>query len=201
MFEKFMSSNARDFAQRYTGTYGVFTSKGKRTLVKLTEIDVAKGVVSFIDRDDNQFFLNQNAEDDTGFEFISPKSSWHNTYNGAMLVRRVAQRQYLRGICDRNTLITDVNGSQKHVNFTNLSAIYDSNVTPLVVMKQGRSFAVSPQFAVNVDRKSVLLFNQNIGAVNIETGKPVEISLLDKAMFSTEITDAFRRAGIEAVIK
>lgn len=39
MFEKFTRNGANDFSQRYRGTYGYFTRRGNRTLVRLEAVD------------------------------------------------------------------------------------------------------------------------------------------------------------------
>lgn len=201
MFEKFMSVNARDFSQRYQGTYGFFKREDKKTLVRLVNVNVDRGQVEFIDAKSIPYQLNQNSTEDVGFEFLPPKSSWHNTSMGALLVRRIPQRQYSRGICDANTSIQQIGMRAVPVEFKTLSAIFERSLTPQQAEKTGRSFAVSEQFAVWPEEKRLYLFHQHIGSAVKQADGSYDVSLNDSEMFKVETFDAFTRAGFKVQIK
>lgn len=201
MFEKFLSTNAGDFRQRYRGTYGFFSKDGKRTLVCLTDVSAERGEVRFVDANEQTYKLNVNASDDIGFVFLPPKSAWHNTTTGPYFVRRVAARQFQRGICEANTAIRRTGGRGVYVNFASLSDIFERAITAqeAVAAKQ-EAIAVSAQFAVDTSQKKIWCFDQVIGkATKKDDHYSVELS--DPEMFGVEVQDAFKRAGIKATIK
>lgn len=199
MFEKFLSINAGDFRQRYQGTYGFYTRGGKKKLVRLAAVDIDGGVVTFTDKDGASFTLHANAaEDDIGFEFITPKACWHNTKEGAYMVKRVAQRQYQRGISESNTSVTSgKNMKGVYVDFNCLHNIFECPVTIKEASAKGHSFAISDQFFVG--EQKLWLFDQAVGAKSVKDGA-YTIKLDDPVMFGTEVRDAFRRANLEAVV-
>lgn len=200
MFEKFLSSNARDFSQRYQGTYGYFTRNGKKTLVNLSRVDPEAGVVTFMDKDGTPYHLYQDAADDTGFEFLPPVNCWHNTPLGPLLVRRIAQKQYRRGICEGNTSITNIDARAVPIDFANLIAIYDSKVTAKESLVKKSAAAISPQFTVDLKNKRAMLYNSTIGEATGNFGE-VKITLRDREMWGVEVNDALRRSGINGVVQ
>lgn len=196
MFEKFMSSNAGDFRQRYRGTYGFFITAAKRTLVMLSDVSTENRSVHFSDSRGVTYQLNVDADDDIGFEFIPPRSAWHNTSKGPMLVGRVAARQYQRGICQANTSIRDIHGRNMGVSFETLAPIFDGReITPAKASEKGM-FAINPHFAVATDIGGVFLYNQRIGAVEKKDDHFI-VKLEKDSMFAVELGDAFRRASIK----
>lgn len=200
MFEKFLSTNAGDFRQRYLNTYGFYSRGGKRKLVQLSDINIDRHTLRFIDVNGADFSLNADAEEDVGFEFLFPTPCWHNTAKGPMLVRRIAQRQYQRGISDSNTEITLASQAammRTPVTFAVLQAIFENPITVKEAAKAG-NYAVSDQFMVGTTRMWV--YNQAIGDITRVAGT-TSVKLHDPTMFVTEVTDAFRRAGIEAKVE
>lgn len=198
MFEKFMSSNAGDFRQRYHGTYGFYSRAGKRVLVKLYNVDTENLRVTFINKDNTPFVIQADAsESEVGFEFLTPKAAWHNTPMGPLLVRRIAQRQYSRGLCESNTGITDATGVGKVVAFDTLGAIFDTTVTVAEASK-GRSFALNEFFCVADER--LWLLGQSVGKIE-RSGMDFSVTMDDKSLFGQEAQDAFSRAKIEATIQ
>jgi len=211
MFEKFMSVEANDFRQRYQGTYGYFTHKGKRTLTRLDKIqaDGRSSFVEFSDRDGLKYLLHPDSEDnDTGFEFLPPKSAYFNTKEGVpLLVTRVPARQYLRGICDRNTQITDMRNNLREVGFETLTKLFEDKTdaqramaAAIVSDSSGRGVAISPSFAVSFALGSIKCFNQTIGQCQFDKGL-FTISLDSQELWGQEITDAFRRAKLNMILK
>lgn len=211
MFEKFTAAGASDFRQRYLNTYGYFTARGKKSLVKLSKIDVEarERYVEFVDRDNDIFKVVADAQEaDIGFHFLPPKSSWYNRANGIpILIQRVATKQYLRGICDRNTTVLDIRGKAYPVDFTTLISIFEDKVTPKEMVDHAlkspdaaRGIAISPQFVVGIATESIKVFNHTIGNSIYKDGKFV-VTLLDKATWGTEVVDAFKRANITLELK
>lgn len=211
MFEKFTSVDSNDFRQRYQGTYGYFTHKGKRTLTRLDKIvsDGRSSFVEFSDRDGLKYLLHPDSEDaGTGFEFLPPKSAYFNTPEGIpLLVSRIPARQYLRGICDRNTSITDMRNSNRAVDFASLITLFEQ-ATPAGValekaLKSGSGasgVAISPQFAVGLLTQQIRCFNQVIGSAEYSKGL-FTIELDSPELWSQEVTDAFRRSNLNVVLK
>lgn len=207
MFEKFTSAGARDFQQRYQGTYGFYRDKDKPRL--LTKINFVEGIVSFQDRKGVEYTLNPDRPGDIGFEFLPPKSGFHNTPEGAYYVERRAQRQFQRGISDRNVTLylmrNQKNGGfrQKSVAFTTLEMIYESNISYTDAWKnftsgKVESVAISPQIALT---DYVFVFAANIGKVEQVDATSARITLTDKDLFRTEISDAFRALNVKVTFQ
>lgn len=198
MFEKFLSVNAGDFRQRYQGTFGFYSRGGKKKLVRLSAVDTERGVVRFTDSGNAEFSLNANASEEVGFEFITPKACWHNTNKGAYMVRRVAQRQYQRGISENNTQIIEGKSMGPcYVDFNTLSAIFENPITIKEASAKGHSFALSDQFYVG--EQKVWCFNQALGTFT-KIGPVFNVKLNDEVMWGTEVRDAFRRANLGATV-
>lgn len=195
MFEKFTSVDARDFATRYQGTFGFFYREGKKKF--LSRLEVVDHAVRFVDVRGIPYELLPDSVDDTGFEFLPPKAGYTNTDAGAMLVQRKAQKQFSRGISDKNTTLFLLNSkSHEHVpvNFKNLSKVYENNVLSQVawtqfINKEVPSMALGQQFAMNPSYLYVL--DVNIGKVLSLTHNSVIIELTNE-LFKTEIRDNFR---------
>lgn len=198
MFEKFLSSSARDFQARYEGTFGYFTNKGKKTLVQLATVDTESGTVYFRDIADMTYHLNADAEDaDTGFEFLPPRSNWHNTANGPYLVQRKAARQWQRGVSPNNIAIYNLRLQGQRVDFPALSAIFDKPVDVQTAVAQGGDgFAVSQELAVNVSYATLYLFSEGIGSV-VKNKDVYQVKLNNPDLFNVEVRDAFARANLK----
>lgn len=200
MFEKFLSTNAGDFKQRYKGTYGFFHRDGKSTLVRLDTVDLERRRVVFIDRRGNDFTLNMNHDDNIGFSFLAPKCQWHNTEFGPLICQRIPQKQYRRGICENNTTLIGANGERMGISFETLNAVF---VEPWDLEKAMTKdqFAVSPQFMVDLSRKRIKCNQFVIGAIGKNSKNVFQVTLDDKDLFRQEVGDAFRRAKLEVAFK
>lgn len=208
MFEKFTSEGSQDFRQRYQGTFGFFNHKGKKTLTQLKEIHAngRASYVEFVDRDDLSYKLNPDSEaDDTGFEFLPPKCAWYNTPKGVpLLVSRIPAKQYLRGICDRNTSITTIRGSGMPVNFAQLIDIFEAKVSvaeaiklkPIKDYSTHGGFALSPQFALSNHFGTIHCFGTSIGSFKL-VDDVYQVELSTPELWATEIRDAFRRNNLK----
>ena len=195
MFEKFTSVDARDFATRYQGTYGFFYREGKKKF--LSKLEVVDQAVRFVDARGIPYELLPDSVDDTGFEFLPPKAGYSNTDIGAILVQRKAQKQFSRGISERNTslyLIGPLGHEPLLVSFKNLSKVYESNITPQAawekfINKEVPSVALGTQFALTLTHLYVL--DVRIGKVLAMEKNQVLIELSND-LFKTEIRDNFR---------
>lgn len=196
MFEKFLSANVEAFRQRYEGTYGFYRDENKkRLLVRLESIGTA--VCAFVDANGIEYRLNTNSERDIGFEFLPPRSAWYNVEEGAYYTQRLAQRQFSRGVTDRNLGVYYLNKDRmwrKEIDFPTLAALYEGAMTPKEAIGRlgNRSFALSRQFAL--DRAGVWLLEEKIGTYRKEKDK-VFLTLAEPDLWRTELTDAF--AAIE----
>lgn len=199
MFEKFLSQDAANFRQRYINTYGFFRNEDKnKLLVKINRID---NTVGFIDKDGLGYTLNPDTPNDIGFEFLPPKSGWHNTTSGAWLVRRTATRQWSRGISSNNTRITTPRGHSANVDFPILSQIYEHSVTMPQALKRFNAhsdrdtgfLAISEQFSVDSKTGMFYCYDTPIGKCLAENDV-FKITLDDPDLWHTECVDAFKRA-------
>lgn len=215
MFEKFTRQDAGDFRQRYQGTYGYFRRGTKKTLVRLDKVDIDNNVVIFVDIDGLTYDIQADASDDSiGFDFLPPKMAYHNTPAGTYLLRRVPQRQFSRGLSERNITIKTLNGQAVEVNFHSLRDVFERPLQILqafhraLALKTGvreRSFAISPQFGISLDHNALFCFNDHIGNVTVssEVGiatPSVAVKLQDFTLWGTEIKDALARAEIKGIV-
>jgi hypothetical protein len=197
MFEKFTSANAADFRQRYEGTYGFYRDeKGKRLLTQLSYI--RENVCVFIDSRGVEYKLFPNAESDLGFDFIPPRSTFYNTADGAMLVERIAARQFQRGLSPKNTAIHLLRAgglTGVKVGFPALEKIYATTpVAPDVfVLSDGISVALSKQLALD-PVGGVYIFSNRVGVFKRQD-KHFIVTLDEPNLWRTEVKEALTRAG------
>jgi hypothetical protein len=200
MFEKFTSGGQADFQQRYLNTYGFFRTNGKKILSRIRQVGPKE--IQFYTKDGATYTLLVDHGDEVGFEFITPRASWYNTAQGVpLLVRRVAARQYSRGICEKNTSIHSLNG-QAPVNFETLEQIFDSHVSFLAAYKAamrdkpaGAGVALSKAFVLDLNRKRVYAFENEIGTYSYKEG--LYSVQLYNPLFSIEVVDAFKRNNMK----
>jgi hypothetical protein len=208
MFEKFTSVDAGDFRQRYQGTYGYFVNEGRRTLTRLDKIhaDGRASTVEFVDRDGLSYLLKPDTDKEgRGFEFLPPKSAFFNTEEGEpLLVSRVPARQYLRGICDRNTTVTTILDKALAVDFKTLIRIFETKITPKEALTKAlagkgehRGVALSPQIAVGLASQQMRVFNHSIGNAGWDSKRELfRVKVDDPDLWRQEVVDAFKRADI-----
>jgi hypothetical protein len=200
MFEKFLSTNSRDFRQRYEGTWGFYRDeKKKRMLAQL--VSITENVCNFVDSRGVQYRLNIDAEKDIGFEFLPPRSGYFNTDKGAFLVQRVAARQFQRGISERNvTVAVLISGGHlnQRVDFTTLGKVYENTVPykdarEAFEKKATPSWALSPQFALD-GGGLVWVLAERIGKYTQKDSNYI-FTLDDPSLWRTEIADAGKAVG------
>lgn len=209
MFEKFTGEGARDFRQRYQGSYGFFRKGGKRHLVRLTDInsDHSPPFIRFTDKNGESYSLNADAQDDVGFEFLPPRSCWRNTPTyGAILSRRIATRQWIRGVHDSNTAFVIPRIKNLNVTFQILEELFlaeapDFLATTEAMLKAGlqRYVALNESFAVGPFGE-ILLFDTAVASFTKKEDEFV-VKLFDSKLFGVEIKDAFTRNNLKVVFE
>lgn len=213
MFEKFTSAGSRDFQQRYQGTYGFFRDGDVRELSQLVRVntDASPPYVEFRGADGRLFYIRADSKhENRGFQFLPPKSAYYNTEDGVpLLVQRIPARQYLRGVCDRNTQITNMSGDAFPVDFENLTKLFLKKVSIATAVeamekvyrdKSAAGIAISQQFAISIPFGRIKCFNATIGRCDYKD-KTFNVTLDDPDMWLTEVTDAFHRANLKATVK
>jgi hypothetical protein len=210
MFEKFTAIDARDFRQRYQGSYGFFVNRasGERRLVQLANINTEsrRPTVKFIDKNGIDFSLSSDHADELGFEFIPPRSCWKNTSKyGALLSRRVATRQYIRGLHENNTVFEVPAIQNIVVGFDSIDSLYTQKVpsfAELLVQYKGDLSngyaALSDYFALGIVNR-VMCLDKVIGNYAMNNGE--FIVELTSPLMQTELVDAFKRNNLKVVIK
>lgn len=211
MFEKFNSTNSENFRQRYQGTYGFYRDgSGKRTLVKVVSVDDQR--VEFVDARGVDYRLHADNTSGIGFEFLPPKSVYYATTSGNVyLVLRVAARQFLRGICDKNTRVYKLYKGGLlgvRVDFTSLADIYLNQVPynaaslPLdkitLANADAPGLALSHQFAMCLGL--VYLFDKTIGTYTVNNTQ-INITLYDRGLWGTELGDSLTAMGLQFTIE
>jgi hypothetical protein len=201
VFEKFLSINEADFRQRYEGTYGFYRNEdGKKMLVQLSRIN--RGECHFVDIRGVDYYIKADSEKNVGFEFIPPRSSYYNTDTAyALLVKRVAERQFHRGIYNRNTSITSLGKSgffaALPINFETLEKVYLKAFSYRDAFQKWNdkvSVAISPQFALCIPTSGVYIWEKKIGTFTKDNDKKnhFNIKLDDSDLWKTELVDTFK---------
>lgn len=214
MLEKFTRRDSGDFRQRYQGTYGYFRKGTSRQLVRLDRVDTEYNKITFVDADGINYELHADSDDDSiGFDFLPPKMSFHNTPSGTYLLRRILQRQYSRGLSNRNVSIRSVRGEDMEVCFQILKDIFEKPIPTkdafnialeIPPRRPERSFAISPQFAINLNTSRLYCFHDVIGSIVVGKLGPLDsqlaIKLTDPNLWGNEIMDALNQASIKGII-
>lgn len=204
MFEKFTSLHSRDFQQRYHNTYGFYVNKKTSSTVLVKLIDIGRSVVLFNDKDGMEYRLRADAEEDIGFSFIPPKSGWHNTSLGGVLVRRVPARQWSRGICSKNTSIGTPLMHRYDVDFDMLAKIFVEKTAfdkALAAFQKKSSennsfLALSEQFSISYASKKLYCFDIVIGEWEEVEGIH-KVKLEVRELWQQEVRDAFSRRSMK----
>jgi hypothetical protein len=213
MFEKFTSADSGDFQRRYQGTFGFFVNKGNKLLTRLDKVNVDGRLssVEFSDVEGLRYLLKPDSDKEgLGFEFLPPKCAYYNTAGGIpLLINRIPARQYLRGICDRNTSIRDMLGKGYPVDFSTLLQVFANQVTiPAALLAAVKNkatasaagIAISPQFAISLNHNVITCYDQPIGYAEFKEGVFI-VELDSSELWHQEITDAFRRANLRVEFK
>lgn len=190
MKDTYTSENGRDFRQRYSGTYGKYTTESGKTITvfvdELTEDEVIFNDVTG---------AAMAAKIDAGVEFeFYPLNRRLTDYNNAIIYSaRRAERQWHRGVCSGNTKITDLSRARDiPVSIAVVDTIYNSKQDPLATYNQylagtRKNFLLSDKFAVV--GPFVYLYDTPIGGLNGE-------QLVVEQLFAQEVKDALLRSNI-----
>lgn len=193
MREEFTSGGARDFQQRYQGTYGWYSNEGKRLLVSLDH--VGNGVVVFTGPNKEKY--SANADQGIGFEFLPVERGLHNVDDDMFYMQRKVAKMYKRGICPENTQLYSFSmRDYMRIQHNTLEKVF---VPPKVEVEVARwaegkrtNVAFSNQFGV-YDNK-VYLYNQEIGTVDKK-------KFTVQKLFAQEIKDIVRDFGLSYTVE
>lgn len=197
MIEQIIRDNSRELEKRYQGTYGFLQSEsGKKLLVSVDSITERYTVVS--DDKKNQYQLNS----DTGceLEFTQVPCQWFNPCEGVIVyVNRRPERQWKRGICSANTLLSipRLSGSDFYtakMNAGKVSQLFypDPNSKAFDSELKTKCGLWSKYFAWSMD--TVYVRDMVIGKVDHELKT---IKLDDYELFQQELKDALIRSKSE----
>ena len=116
----FMSSNWRDIQKYYECTYVKFVEFGD----KLFYIQrVRENVIEGINEDDTAFQLYLSDEHPYAVNYLLPHKAVFQWKDSVYILQRIPARQYRRGLCSDNTMLTNVaTGNNTDINFSSLKA-------------------------------------------------------------------------------
>ena len=182
---EYTSHWARDFRQRYEGTYGWYTtSEGKEVLVNIQTVNTEKCV--FVDIDG----INYYAKADTGisFKFIPVNRKVFLFEGDVVSAARIPARQWQRGICHTNTEMRRIrNKGRIDVCFATLVAYL---TPPPAITSLYDVGCIDSRFCLP-GSKSIYIYDNKIGRVKDE-----ETVVLDDDLFMQELIDCFREQTI-----
>lgn len=197
MKEEFKSNGWKDFAQRYSDTYGWYETETKnRILVKL-EVSNPE-LLTFYDEKGMTYY----AKPDQGnvFEFIPVTRGVYQYNNSVIYVSRKPARQWKRGICSVNTTLFDlVNQNYVDVNFNNIACIFGNKDTH--ILNKFKKDMSPPYVCLNemfslVD-SSLMVYNTLVGKFNRDK-REIKMSV---PIFKQEVQDLFRSLSMEVVVE
>jgi hypothetical protein len=202
MIDTLTTANHRDFAARYSNTYGFFTTEsGRRMLVYVARVDQAS--VKFADKDGASAAELFEARVDRGveFEFIQVTRGYFNTSKHVYLLTRVPQRQWKRGISQENTHITILGASGRNSfgpTHEVLLAIFCGTTPPIAVLwrqfQNGERGAVALSSHFAVAGTEVWFFDKLVGVYKEGT------IVLKSNVLLQELSDVVRRADIPLMV-
>lgn len=191
MKDTYTSENGRDFRQRYSGTFGRYTTEsGKKITVYVNELTDQEVLFNDING------VNLSARVNSGVEFeFYPLNRRLTDHNKTILYScRKPDRQWKRGVCIDNTKIIDLaRGMEIPVGHTVVDAIYNSQANFLDTFNQFKkgsrtNFLLSDKFAVV--NGHVYLYDKPIGKFkNLE-----EVDVLP--LFVQEVKDSIARNNL-----
>lgn len=116
----FVSNNYQDIKKYYEGTYLKFTEFGDR-LFRVDHVD--QYMVSGEDDTETAFQLFLDDNHPYEVNYLLPHKAIFQWKDNVYMLQRIPARQYKRGLCSDNTMITNVsNGQTVDVNFASLKA-------------------------------------------------------------------------------
>lgn len=203
MFDKFLRSNARDWVQRYQGTYGKYHKDGRSVLCYLSKIDLDsdRPCLYFKDSNNCDYHLYVDNAQGVEWEFLLPESKYYNTPKGVYYIQRRAARQFQRGISNNNTIVNTITGRGSipaKLGFDILLAV-DSAFTSVDAYDYHTKWgAVALSSQICLAATGVYVASSMIGTYTWENASP-DIQLVGDAgkMFMQEVKDSLTRNGIK----
>jgi hypothetical protein len=188
MKDSLTSTNAADFSQRYTGTYGWLHLDNKRDFVYVS--DVNRRACYFNKGTDVAY--HANADVGVIFEFIPVDRGWFNAVDGNVyFLQRRPARQFKRGIADTNTLIYNEKLSNVGISYKILSTIFVDGFDNWQFKDFSKPQALSKHFAITDKDGTLMLYDTKIGQYK------TNIITLDSSLFAQELQDTLRRKNID----
>ena len=178
---EYTSTWARDFRQRYEGTYGWSTNdEGQETIVAINGVNSER--CYFVDENETTYY----ARPDQGIKFkfipVDRKVFMHN--NNVCTATRIPARQWQRGICASNTAFVRIlNRRTFDVNFQTLLSYLAPTERITSLYSVG---CIDNKFAIP-GNKTLYIYDKPIGKISSE-----DTVVLDDYMFLQELLDAFR---------
>ncbi len=188
--EEFTSNGARDFRQRYQGTYGYFTTdSGKRILVFMASVDEYK--TTFVDAAGVEY--TAIADKGICFEFIPLEKRLFIFEDGLCLASRRPARQWQRGICAANSRMDELSYMIGHdITFKSVKA-YDTRVFANSMENLGRQPILINKMMGVSKNLGLYLYNTKIGEV-VSSGNKI---LIRNKAFLQEVIDSTKHLNIE----
>lgn len=196
MLEEFTLNNARDFKQRYQGSYGVFLAESGKVLVKIKAVSDTR--VDFVGKGGEEYFVRPSSG--YNFEFLpgNKKVFEHPNQNDLLVVSRIPDRQWHRGIHQDNTRFVSLTGMNHYpIDFTLLEAM---NAPPSKTLtdrvKQylsGESNYAQINNMFSFVGRDVYIYDSRIGRIN-----PAECKIvLASHLLRSELKDALQDSKID----
>lgn len=183
MHEEFTGLGSRDFRQRYTGSYGWYTTPGGKRVMVLMDV-INDHEASFQDRQGNKY--RANADTGVSFEFIPITKKLFIHDKRLLLITRTPARMWARGINTQNTAIRDVvKQSGVGLSFERIVATMEEER----YQEDGEIKLLSNLFAIGDN--VVYIYDKEIGEWSAKTQT---IKLHDK-LFYQEIVDLVKKLG------
>lgn len=170
---EFTSSNWQDIRKYYEGTYVKFTEFGDRLFyISQVRPDGISGM------DDEQTAFEMYLSDAAPYtvNFTLPHKATFQWKDSVYLLQRIPARQYRRGLCSDNTMITNVaTGTSVDVGFQSLKAFvskpsYSSFSNAFNTKVKTKAIALSPRMSY-LRSGSILIDNKKIAVFSYETKK------------------------------
>ncbi|HET8685592.1 MAG TPA: hypothetical protein VFM18_02870 [Methanosarcina sp.] len=185
MHDTLTSTNWRDFQQRYQGTYGWLVHNNKEIPVHIE--NVTDNMVTFRGLEGAEYF--SYADRDVKFRFspLRRRLVIGGKTHRLMLISRIPQRQWSRGICENNTRVTLLGAGRTQGLSVNSATMADilagENLTEGKLQPTKK---LSDVFGIASD--VLWLYNRPIGTVAGD-----QIRLVEGAqIFAQEVSDTLR---------
>lgn len=194
MREEFNSNGWKDFQQRYLNTYGWYTKDDHSSvLVKVSKVTPEK--VVFVDEFSTEYFALSNVGNI--FSFLPVQRGLYY-YDGTIIyLARIPARQFKRGICQENTLLTNIKTmAHFYISHDLLKNVFGIASNPTIIkFKEAYTGDVLLNKVFAIVNKQVYLYNRKIGEY-----KNKEV-ILSNTLFKQELVDVFCSHQMEIAVQ